>query len=181
MPKRDYLAERPDSVDHKMKAPSKVGMVPNREFIRQLAWDIASINVHLEEIRSFWAKTLGITGPQWLILMALAELDQGQGVAVKVVSARLHVDPSFITTQSKILEKKGFMRRRPSAEDGRVVQMSLTDKTYKQIESLSSRRDAVIEFVFSPFDERELKSITDKLATLKNRLEKASQMVAIDI
>ncbi|WP_430649569.1 MarR family transcriptional regulator [Bradyrhizobium murdochi] len=36
---------------------------------------------------------------------------------------------SFVTTQSKLLEKKGFLRRKPSTSDARVVQMSLTDKT----------------------------------------------------
>src|SRR3981081_3910739 len=80
----------------------------NQEFVRQFIWDLASINVHLEEIRYFWAKVLGISGPQWMILMALVDLDRGQGVAVKVVSKILHVDPSFVTTQSKSPGKKAF-------------------------------------------------------------------------
>lgn len=34
----------------------------NHDLARQFAWEVASINVHLEEIRYFWAKTLGISG-----------------------------------------------------------------------------------------------------------------------
>ena len=105
----------------------------NQDLARRFAREIASINVHLQELRHFWAKTLGISGPQWMILMALADLDKGDGVPVKTVSKMLHVDPSFVTTQSKLLEKKGFMRRKPSEDDARVVEMSLTDKSYKQI------------------------------------------------
>ena len=101
----------------------------NQDTIRRLTWVIASINVHLEELRYFWAKTLGISGPQWMILMALADMDQDEGVPVNVVSKKLHVDSAFITTQSKLLEKKGFLRRKTSTEDARIVQMSLTDKT----------------------------------------------------
>src|SRR5229473_2695026 len=41
----------------------------NQDTIRRFTWVIASINVHLEELRYFWAKTLGISGPQWMILM----------------------------------------------------------------------------------------------------------------
>jgi len=41
-----------------------------------------------------------------------------------------------------MLEKKGFMRRRTSDEDARVVQMSLTDKTYKHIAGLASRQES---------------------------------------
>src|SRR3954465_3783548 len=153
----------------------------NHDIARQFAWEIAAINVHLQEIRYFWAKALGVSGPQWMILMALADLDQGEGVAVKVVSKMLHVDPSFVTTQSKMLEKKGFMRRKTSDEDARIVQMSLTDKTYKQIASLASQQEALKEFIFAEFDDRELAAFTDNLTSLKNRLEKACLKVAIDL
>jgi len=153
----------------------------NHDIARQFAWEIAAINVHLQEIRYFWAKALGVSGPQWMILMALADLDQGEGVAVKVVSKMLHVDPSFVTTQSKMLEKKGFMRRKPSADDARVVQMSLTDKTYKLIAGLASEQEALNNFIFAEFSDRELSELTGKLAALKNRLEKASQKLAMGI
>ena len=114
----------------------------NQDVIRRFTWVIASMNVHLEELRYFWAKTLGISGPQWMILMALADLDHDDGVPVNAVSRKLHVDSSFVTTQSKLLEKKGFLRRKTSAEDARIVQMSLTDKTYKHLAGLAAGVDA---------------------------------------
>jgi DNA-binding MarR family transcriptional regulator len=153
----------------------------NHDIARQFAWEIAAINVHLQEIRYFWAKALGVSGPQWMILMALADLDQGEGVAVKVVSKMLHVDPSFVTTQSKMLEKKGFMRRKTSGEDARVVQMSLTDKTYKHIASLASQQEDLNNFIFAEFSDRELGEFNGKLAALKTRLEKACLKVAMGI
>ena len=153
----------------------------NHDIAKQFAWEIAAINVHLQEIRYFWAKALGISGPQWMILMALADLDEGEGVPVKVVSKMLHVDPSFVTTQSKMLEKKGFMRRKTSEEDARVVQMSLTDKTYKYIAGLASQQEELNKFIFGEFSERELSDFTGKLAALKSRLEKASLRVAMGI
>jgi MarR family transcriptional regulator, organic hydroperoxide resistance regulator len=153
----------------------------NHDIARQFAWEIAAINVHLQEIRYFWAKALGVSGPQWMILMALADLDKGEGVPVKVVSKMLHVDPSFVTTQSKMLEKKGFMRRKTSVEDARVVQMSLTDKTYKYIAGLASQQEELNNFVFGEFSERELSDFTRKLAALKDRLEKACLKVAVGI
>ncbi|HEY9453022.1 MAG TPA: MarR family transcriptional regulator [Bradyrhizobium sp.] len=153
----------------------------SQDLVRRFAWEIASINVHLEELRHFWAKALGISGPQWMILMALADLDKGDGVAVKVVSKMLHVDPSFVTTQSKLLEKKGFMRRKTSVDDARVVQMSLTDKSYKHIANLASQQDALNEFIFAEFSDNELKEFTGRLASLKNQLEKACLKVVMDI
>jgi len=91
-----------------------------------------------EEIRYFWAKTLGVSGPQWLILMALAGLDRGEDAGVEVVARMLHVDPSFVITHSTMLQKKGFMRRTISQVDARVVQIRLTDRFYEQMAHLAS-------------------------------------------
>lgn len=152
----------------------------NQEIVRQFVWDIASINIHMEGIRYFWAKELGISGPQWMILMAVNDLDRGKGVPVKDVSRMLHVDPSFVTTQSKMLEKNGFMRRIPSSEDARVVLMSLSDKASKKIANLSSRRESLSAFVFGELDHRALKELTSQITALKARLEKAALMLAVD-
>jgi DNA-binding MarR family transcriptional regulator len=153
----------------------------NQDLIRRFTWAIAAIGVHLEELRYYWGKTLGISGPQWMILMALAEMDRNDGVPVNVVSKKLHVDSSFVTTQSKMLEKKGFIHRKTSAEDGRVVQMSLTEKTYKQLTSLASQQQALNEFIFAELNDRELGDMTDKLVALQSRLEKACLKVVLDI
>jgi MarR family transcriptional regulator, organic hydroperoxide resistance regulator len=148
--------------------------------IGRFSWEIASISAHLEELRHFWARTLGISGPQWMIVVALSDLDQGEGVAVNVVSKMLHVDPSFVTTQSKLLEKKGFVRRKPSIEDARIVKMSLTDKTLKHLANLATQQEALNEFIFAEFSDRELADLTGKLASLKKRLEKACLKVVVD-
>ena len=152
----------------------------NQDVIRRFTWEIASISVHLEELRHFWARTLGVSGPQWMIVMALADLDKGEGVPVNAVSKLLHVDSSFVTTQSKLLEKKGFVRRKTSAADARIVNMSLTDRTYKHLASLASQQEALSEFIFSEFSASEVNELTVKLATLKKRLEKACMKAAID-
>src|SRR3954464_11700846 len=144
--------------------------VKNQDIVRRFTWEIASINVHLQELRYFWAKTLGISGPQWMILMALSDIDKGDGVPVNVVSKRLHVDSSFVTTQSKLLEKKGFLRRKTSTEDARIVQMSLTDKTYKHLAALATQQETLSEFIFSELDNAEFEDLTDKLNALQNRL-----------
>jgi DNA-binding MarR family transcriptional regulator len=152
----------------------------NQDVIRRFTWVIASINVHLEELRYFWAKALGISGPQWMILMALADLDQDDGVPVNAVSKKLHVDSSFVTTQSKLLEKKGFLRRRTSTEDARIVKMSLTDKTYKHLAGLASQQEALNEFIYAELNDKQLGELTEILNALKNRLEKATLKVVVD-
>ncbi len=152
----------------------------NQETIRRFTWVINSVGVHLEELRYFWAKALGISGPQWMILMALADLDDKDGIPVNVVSKKLHVDPSFVTTQSKLLEKKGFLRRKTSTEDARIVLMSLTDKTYKQMAGLAAQQEALNEFIFAELSNKQLDELIDTLSGLRNRLEKGRLKVIAD-
>ena len=153
----------------------------NQDVIRRFTWVIASINVHLEELRYFWAKALGISGPQWMIVMALHDLDQGEGVPVNAVSKKIHVDSSFVTTQSKLLEKKGFLRRKTSSEDARIVQMSLTDKAYKHLAGLAERQEALNEYIFAELNDRQLAELNETMAALQSRLEKATLKAAADI
>src|SRR5262249_8623650 len=167
--------------DARASGAANNSLAASEDTISRLTWTIAAMNVHLEELRYFWAKTLGITGPQWMILMALADMDESDGVPVNVVSKKLYVDSSFITTQSKLLEKKGLIRRKVSAEDARVVRMSLTDKTYKHLSTLAAQQQALNEFIYAEFDNTELEGLTDRLMSLRDRLEKASMKVALNI
>src|SRR5690242_11415424 len=148
--------------------------------MRRVTWVIESINVHVEELRYYCDKALDISGAQWLVLVALGHLDQDDSVPVNAVSKKLHVDSSFVTTQSKLLEKKGFLRRKTSAEDARIVKMSLTDKTYKQLAGLASQQEALNEFIYAEFNDKQLGDLTETLNKLKNRLEKATLKVVVD-
>jgi len=154
--------------------------VENLDIIKRFTLEISSINSHLEQVRQFWGKALGVSGPQWMILIAVSDLDKDDGVQLNVVSKLLHVDPSFVTTQSKLLEQKELLRRAPSPADARVVRLSLTDKTRKHLAGLAEQHKAFRKTVFEEFSEKELAEFTTKLATLNSRLEKACLRVALD-
>jgi MarR family transcriptional regulator, organic hydroperoxide resistance regulator len=116
-----------------------------------------------------------------MILMAVSDLDRGPGASVKDVSAILRVDPSFVTTQSKMLEKISLLRRVPSSEEARIVLMSLSDKARKQTANLSVKQEMLSKFIFSEFNEATLKDTLSKLSLLENRLEKAALKLSADL
>ncbi|WOH63730.1 hypothetical protein [Bradyrhizobium sp. BWA-3-5] len=96
---------------------------------------------HPQQVRSFWAEALGVCGPRWMILVALADLDRGDGVPVNVVSEKLQVDPSFVTAQSRLLESRGFLRRKPLNGKPWILELSLTEKTYKHLTAFEVLKD----------------------------------------
>ncbi|MCK1383606.1 MarR family transcriptional regulator [Bradyrhizobium sp. 21] len=144
-------------------------------------WNIIEIHSQLEDIHTSWAELLGITEPQWLILMAITELDEGRGVAGIDIANKLRVHPAFVTNQTKTLEKGGFLSRRPGADDARFVLMALTAKATTEIEKLSKRKLALNSTMFNDLDEKALADMNATLATIAKNARLAARLLAIDV
>jgi MarR family transcriptional regulator, organic hydroperoxide resistance regulator len=66
---------------------------------------------------------LGLTYPQYLVLMVLWEQD---GLSVKEVGERLYLDSGTLTPLLKRLEEAGLVTRDRASHDERVVEVCLT-------------------------------------------------------
>ncbi|MET0404575.1 MAG: MarR family transcriptional regulator [Cystobacter sp.] len=66
---------------------------------------------------------LGVTYPQYLVLMVLWEED---GARVSRIGERLYLDSATLTPLLKRLEARGFVERRRNQVDERVVEAFLT-------------------------------------------------------
>lgn len=66
---------------------------------------------------------LGLTYPQYLVMMVLWERD---GLGVSELGERLHLDSGTLTPLLKRLEQAGLVARARSADDERRVEVSLT-------------------------------------------------------
>jgi DNA-binding MarR family transcriptional regulator len=66
---------------------------------------------------------LGLTYPQYLVLLVLWERD---GVAVKAIGERLALDSGTLTPLLKRLAQQGLVERRRGEDDERVVRIHLT-------------------------------------------------------
>ena len=69
-------------------------------------------------------KELGLTYTQYIVMMVLWEND---GVSVRSLGEKLHLDSGTLTPLLKKLENIGYVTRKRSEEDERVVLVSLTD------------------------------------------------------
>lgn len=154
------------------------------ESARRLNWTIAAIGARLEEVNGHWAEAIGVSGPQWMILMAVDHLkataSSALGVPVREVAARLEVDPSFVASQSKQLEKAGFLDRPISEEDSRVILLALTASAQATMLTLEKRQSALNKFIYEDFSPGELDDLVSKLAALLKRLEKAGLRLELD-
>ena len=72
-----------------------------------------------------YLKPLGLTYTQYLVFLVLWEQD---GVSVSWIGENLMLDNGTLSPLLKKLEQEGFIKRRRSAEDDRVVEIFLTEE-----------------------------------------------------
>lgn len=149
--------------------------------VTDFIWNIVEIHSQLEEIHKGWAQMLGITEPQWLILMAIDELDQGRGVSGTAVANKLRIHPAFVTNQTKRLEKLELLARVTSPEDARFLQISLTQKARAELMNLAIKRQNLNLTMFGGLDEESLHYLNKRLSSIAKNSRLASQKLSIGL
>lgn len=149
--------------------------------VSDFIWNIVEIHSQLEEIHKSWGLMLGVSEPQWLILMAIDELDEGRGVSGIAVANKLRIHPAFVTNQTKKLEQMELLTRVTSPDDARFLQISLTQKARAEITSLAIKRDSLNSTMFGGLDQESLDYLNKRLASIAKNSRLASQKLSIGI
>ncbi len=143
-----------------------------------MVWDLTAIGVYVNRIADLLGRRIGVTGSQWLLIMAVDGLGEGEGVSVRDVAALLNVDGSFVSAQSKILEEQGILRRSQSAEDKRLVLLAVTELAKQRLRDLESAKSAIEKHVCGELEDQPLQELSDRLITMRRRLGRAMLLVA---
>lgn len=108
---------------------------------------------------------LGVTYPQYLVLLALWEED---GRSVGSLGAQLMLESSTLTPLLKRMETAGLLRRERSREDERQVTLRLTPKGRR----LRERAKAVPKSVLAATQcsNRELAQLRDRVAEVRDAI-----------
>ena len=71
-----------------------------------------------------WLKPLGLTYTQYIVFLVLWEKD---GISVSEIGEQLMLDNGTLSPLLKKMEQAGYIERRRSREDDRVVEITLTE------------------------------------------------------
>jgi MarR family transcriptional regulator, organic hydroperoxide resistance regulator len=114
---------------------------------------------------------LGLTYPQYLVMLVLWERD---GVAVKEIGERLHLDSGTLTPLLKRLQQAGLIKRTRSTEDERQVLIDLTSPG----QALKEKARAVPPSILaaSQCSVAELTAVKDEIVALRDRLNAMAGM-----
>ena len=116
---------------------------------------------------------LGITYPQYLVLLVLWEND---GMTVNEISKRLILNTNTTTPLLKRLEALGIVKRRRSGDDERKVVITLTDKG-RRMEPVAAAIPQKLSAGLIPagMAENDLIELKEKLYTIINYLSDKSE------
>jgi len=124
----------------------------NDQLFREMVTDLITISLTMESVRAALGARIGITGPQYSILVAILRMHHGEHVRVRDVAAYLHVSAAFVTAEAGKLAQRGLLRKLPSTSDGRSRLLTLTRRGEAQLERLTPDIREVNDRFFASLD-----------------------------
>ncbi len=133
----------------------------------QLCFALYSTMLGMNKVYRKLLKQLGVTYPQYLVLLILWESD---ALTVSEIGARLFLDSATLTPLLKRMEAQGLLERIRAKADERHVIVSLTDQGRELKQVASAVPNGV--FCATECTPEELTSMRDSLRLLRSRLFK---------
>lgn len=144
---------------------------------RQLVYDLLTISVRMETVRTHLARRIGITGPQYSVLAAIAQFQGVDGVSVGKVAEVLHVSSAFITAETRQLERLGLIMKAINPRDRRGVLLRLTPNGEKQMIAITPAIMAVNDKFFAPFSRTTFRMFASCAAELVNSSREVTELI----
>ncbi|MDO6388145.1 MarR family winged helix-turn-helix transcriptional regulator [Uliginosibacterium sp. 31-12] len=134
----------------------------------QLCFALYSTSLAMTKVYKPLLARLGLTYPQYLVMLVLWEQD---GLTVSALGERLFLDSGTLTPLLKRLEAQGMLLRARSAEDERQVIVSLSDTGRALREEALAVPQAVLCATACTIPE--LQTMTAELQRLRRKLGEA--------
>ena len=110
----------------------------------------------------------GFTLQQWIVLMYVRD---GLAVTIADICRDLHHDSGAMTRLVDQLESRKLIERRRSADDRRVVELSLTDAGSEILDTLVPTAVNALNTALEGFSREEVKMLQSMLRRLISRME----------
>jgi len=133
---------------------------------RELINGLLTLTVRLELLRDHLAKQLGITGPQYSLLMAVGRLGGHDGISVGRAARALHVTSAFVAAESNRLARAGLLEKRADATDRRSVLLYLSPVGIARLAQLGPTIYGINDQIFGKLSRPEFDMLTQLVGGL---------------
>jgi MarR family transcriptional regulator, organic hydroperoxide resistance regulator len=145
---------------------------------RALVADLLTIAARMEMVRAHLGRRMGITGPQYSLMVAVAHLQGGAGIGVGALAQALHVSSAFVASETGKLARRGLLLKRTNPADRRGVLLSVAPAGRLRIDRAGAEIRSVNNLFFGALDERAFAALSEAAAGLVAGSAKAARYIA---
>ncbi|KAA0969483.1 winged helix-turn-helix transcriptional regulator [Aureimonas fodinaquatilis] len=139
---------------------------------RQSIYRFVQAAGRLADCREGFAREMGLTGTQFMVLMSVAYMQGEEGVGIAAIAGNIGLAPTHATTEVGRLVRKGLLNKRPSPVDRRGVLINLTAAGKSAVSDVIKIVRTINDILFQDVDGEELKvllSVSEKLVRNSER------------
>jgi len=165
-PRMKSPAAKPRSVRPPITARAELLVNGSDREFRHLVHNFFSFLALHTAIRDVYAACVGLSGPQYTILLCIQHLAADGPVNVGDVADELRLSGSFVTVETNKLEKAGLISKKRQRPDRRVVSLAVTARGNALLNSIAPIRRKVSNVQFSALDGEEFRVLAPVIKKL---------------
>lgn len=143
---------------------------------REMLHNLLAFSVRLEQIRGRFASYIGLSGPQYTILITIRQLQKLGDVGVGLVAEHLALTPTFVTNETKKLVQLGVLEKQPDPADLRRVKLKVTAAGDARLHDLAPVQQQINDQLFEPITHENFEMLRDLSVELRLSAEKAIEL-----
>jgi DNA-binding MarR family transcriptional regulator len=146
---------------------------------RVLVADLFTIATRMEMVREHFGRRMGISGPQYSIVVAVAHLQGRNGISVGTLAQALHVSSAFIATEGGKLVRRRLLLKRVNPLDRRGVLLSVAPAGRLAVDRVSAEIRAVNDLFFGALDASSFAALSAAAGALVESSAKAVRYITV--
>jgi len=149
---------------------------------RHFVSDLLTVAERMRATRDHLARIAGVTGPQYTMLMAIAQLERAHpaatGVRLSAVADYLRVSRAFVTTEAGVLVGRRLLVKRPNPQDGRSALLRLSAAGERLLDQVMPDVQAVNDVFFGALSGADFRGARRIVAAMLAGSERAFAWIA---
>lgn len=144
--------------------------------LRGVLYDYFAFGRSLEACREIFAGFVDLSPTQYLILIAIKNSTAKEPMGVNQVAERLYLSGAFVTNEINKLVSDGLLEKSPHPDDGRRVQLALTQHGMSLLIRLAALQRPVNDALFGMLTREEFRVLSQMLSRLASNAGSALKL-----
>ena len=145
---------------------------------RSLVHDSLAFAARLQAVRDGYGQIVGVTGPQYTILISIAHMGRNGPVSVTTVADHLRLSGSFVTNEIGKLVAAGLVAKTQDPDDRRRVILEITEAGRRRFERLADVQARVNDVHFGGLSEKDFADLQRIMSGLVTSTDQALSLLA---